>query len=104
MQETIVSGLISEAASGILATAFNLQLEHELQRNVLLKATAGYINQDFESTTRTDNMFNASFGMRYLLNRTWSLNADYLFSYRDTNALRQDFKRHSLMLGLSASW
>lgn len=106
--ETIVTGLdsagLTTPASGILGTLFDLQLEHELQRNVLLKGTATYIRQDFKNTVREDDLFNASVGAEYLLNRNLSVNLDYKFNYRDTNARGQDFKRHIFMVGLTTKW
>ncbi|WP_262693202.1 outer membrane beta-barrel protein [Kordiimonas aquimaris] len=106
--ETIVADLdptgAPAQASGILGTVFDLQLEHELQRNVLLKGTATYIKQDFQNTVRDDDLFNASLGASYLINRNFSFDATYTFNYRDTTTLRQDFKRHIFMLGLKAKW
>lgn len=106
--ETIVSGVDRNGdaapAAGILGTLFDLQLEHELQRNILLKGTATYIKQNFENTVRDDDLFNATLGASYLLNRNFSLNANYTFNYRDTTAQGQDFKRHIFMVGLTAKW
>lgn len=106
--ETIVADVDSTGAlaqaSGILGTVFDLQLEHELQRNVLLKGTATYIKQNFENTVRDDDLFNASLGASYLINRNFSFDATYTFNYRDTTAQGQDFKRHIFMLGVTAKW
>lgn len=93
-----------DQASGILGTSFDLQLEHELQRNVLLKATATYIKQDFQNTLRDDDLFNASLAASYLINRNLSFDASYKFNYRDTTAQGQDFKRHIFMVGIKAQW
>lgn len=91
-------------ASGILATAYRFDIEHELQRNVLLKAGVGFTQQEFENTVREDDNYAASFGATYLLNRNFSLNADYSWEYRNTNTQGQDFKRHIFMVGLKAQW
>lgn len=108
VNETIVidqdaSGGLAFAA-GILATAYRLDFEHELQRNVLLKAGAGYTKNSYENVVREDEDYAASFGATYLLNRNFSLNADYSWQYRDTTAQGQDFKRHIFMVGLKAQW
>lgn len=106
--ETIVQSVNAAgtpvAASGVLGTLFDLQLEHELQRNVLLKGTATYIKQNFENTVRDDDLFNASLGARYLINRNLSLDATYTFNYRDTTDQGQDFKRHIFSVGIRAKW
>lgn len=106
--ETIVDDVdtagLPAASSSILGTVFDVQLEHELQRNVLIKGTASYINQEFTNTVREDDLFNASLGASYLLNRNWSVDTTYEFRFRDTTASGQDFKRHIFMVGLTAKW
>lgn len=98
-----VNGVIEPAAS-ILGSLFDLQIEHELQRNVLLKGSATYTLQEFQGTAREDDLINASLGARYLFNRNLSLDASYQFSYRDTSERGLDFKRHIFMVGLVATW
>jgi hypothetical protein len=107
VQETIVAQVVNGTltpAAGILGTSFNLQVEHELQRNVLLKGTATYAKSDFVNVTRDDDTFNASLGTSYLLNRNFTLDATYSFSARNTTEAGQDFKRHIFLVGLKAKW
>ena len=106
--ETVVADVDSAGglafASGILATSFRLEMEHELQRNFLVKAAAGYSKYDYENTVREDDNYDATFGAKYLLNRNFSLNADYTWDYRSATTQGQDFKRHVFMVGLTAQW
>lgn len=107
VQETIVAEVVNgfvTPSAAILTTAFNLDLEHELKRNVLLKATAGYNRGSFVNTSRDDDNFNASLGTSYLLNRNLSVDATYSFAARNTTQAGQDFKRHMFMVGLKAQW
>lgn len=108
IQETIVSDTgpdgVVDFASGILATTYNVGIEHELQRNFLLKAGASYATNSFENTSRDDDIYMANIGAKYLINRNLSLNADYNWDYRNTTAQGQDFKRHVFMVGLTAQW
>lgn len=91
-------------AAGILGTLFDLQVEHELQRNLLLKGAATYIKQNFENTVRDDDLIETQLSARYLMNRNFSLDASYQFKYRDTTAQGQDYKRHIFMVSLTAQW
>ncbi|MBO6504244.1 MAG: outer membrane beta-barrel protein [Kordiimonadaceae bacterium] len=91
-------------ASGVLATTYSLGIEHELQRNFLVKAGLSYGTQDFNNTIRSDDNYTANLGAKYFINRNFALNADYNWDYRNTNAAGQDFKRHVFMVGLTANW
>jgi len=92
------------SASGILSTLYSLDLQHELQRNLLLNAKGSYTKMDFTNTLRTDDLINVGLGVKYLMNRNFSVNATYTFDKRDTTDANQDYNRHSFILGLSAGW
>lgn len=105
--ETIVSETVAGNnvfAAGILGTVFDLQMEHELQRNVLLKGTATYTRQSYENIGRSDDLYAASLGLRYLLNRNFAVDASYNFDSMDTTETGQDFKRHNFMVSLRSQW
>jgi len=105
--ETIVSERVAGNnvfAAGILGTRFSLEMEHELQRNVLLKGTASYTRQNYENISRSDDMYAASLGLRYLLNRNFAVDASYNFDSMDTTETGQDFKRHNFMVSLRSQW
>lgn len=108
VQETVVADQDANGglafASGILGTAYRVDLEHELQRNVLVTAGAGYTKNSYANVVREDEDYAATLGAKYLLNRNLSLNADYSWQYRDTTAQGQDFKRHIFMVALKAQW
>lgn len=91
-------------ASGVLDTLFSLQIEHELQRNVLLRGSASYTRSDYQNVVREDDIFNATLAATYLLNRNYRLEASYDFNFRDTTTQGFDFKRHIFMVGLKAAW
>jgi len=75
---------------------------HELRRNVLLNANAGYVRDDFQGVTRTDNIFNAGLGASYLINRNFSLNATYEFTTRNSDADGDEFTRNIVLVGITA--
>ncbi|MCJ9429953.1 outer membrane beta-barrel protein [Kordiimonas marina] len=108
INETTVGGLdangVPTYASGIKSTLVSLRIEHELQRNLLLSAEGSYTRQDFARTVRSDDLFNAKFGLRYLVNRNLRINAGYNYDYRNTTTKNQDYQRHSIMVGITGQW
>ena len=88
--------------AAILQNSVGVDVTHELRRNVLLNANAGYIRDDFEGVSRTDNIFNAGVGASYLINRNFSLNATYEFTTRNSDADGDEFTRNIVLLGITA--
>ncbi|WP_417466069.1 outer membrane beta-barrel protein [Kordiimonas sp.] len=108
IEETTVGGNNSNGvfvnSSGIVATLFSGRVEHELRRNVLLNADVSYTRQNFELTTREDELWGAKLGLKYLLNPNFDINAGYSYDYRDTTTQGQDYQRHSFRVGIKGQW
>ena len=64
--------------AGYLASSVAAGVDHELLRNLLLNANAGYENDFFQGVSRTDAVFSAGAGIRYLLNRNLYLGSGAL--------------------------
>ena len=64
METTVI--FEGEHRRGDLQNQVGLDVTHELLRNVLLNANARYTRDDFEGTSRTDNIFDAGAGVSYL--------------------------------------
>lgn len=92
------------SAAGLLTTRFGARVEHELQRNLLLSADASFTKMDFVNTFRKDDVIDAGVGFKYLVNRTFSLNADYKYGERASDQPFSDYDRHSFMVSLTAQW
>jgi hypothetical protein len=101
VQETTVSRNDQEA-SGDLQYVAGVEATHELLRNVLLSANASYIRDDFEGADRTDNTYVLGAGVRYLINRNFSLTADYTFSDRSSDESGADYTRNVFRIGVTA--
>jgi len=95
-------------AAGILNTSYALDIEHELRRNLLLKAGVSYSDMEFLNASivppRNDDVTKLTLGGKYLLNRNFSLGADYVYDQRSTTAVDQDYNRHAFMVRLGAQW
>ena len=71
-------------------------------RNVLLNASLGYENDDFNGIGRTDNYYLAGFGAKYLINHNFWVSAGYNFAHRDSNAAGTNFDDHIISTRISA--
>jgi uncharacterized protein (PEP-CTERM system associated) len=81
-------------------SSLGLELQHELQQNLLLGGQLRYINDDFRDVDRTDDRLVAGVGVEYLLNRNFSLTADYQYQQRWSDRDGEDFSRNLVMVGL----
>lgn len=90
-----------DTAEGNLQNQVGIEVQHELLRNVLLNGTLGYTRDDFQGTSRNDNIYAAGFGASYLLNRNLSLNANYTFTKRDSDDDTAEFDRNIVLVGFT---
>jgi len=89
-------------SSGYNSTAVDLGVDHELLRNLILSAGAGFRYDDFEGISRTDKYFQGRVGADYLLNRYLSLGARYRYLKRESDISGDDFDSNILSLLLTA--
>lgn len=101
IQETTVAAG-GDTAAGNFQTSLGVDVTHELLRNVLLNANAGYIRDDFEGIDRTDDSVLVGGGVSYLLNRNLSLDATYSFRNRFSDDSDEEYTRNIILLGLTA--
>lgn len=87
---------------GYFQTRSELRVDHELLRNLILTASAGYQNDDFERIRREDDYFLAGVGAKYLINRNFSLSGGYSYRTRESNIANSDFDENVVMLRLSS--
>jgi len=84
------------------STRVGVAVEHELLRNVELRGSANYENEDFEDINRTDEYYSLEFGANYLLNRNFRIGADYFFRQREAEEANEDYIQNRFMLTLRA--
>jgi hypothetical protein len=92
----------NEDASSNFQTSVGLRVDHELLRNVLIGAEGGYVRDDFENTSQTDNRFDAGADITYLINRHFSVGAAYEFTSRNSDDEESEFDRNLFTLRLRA--
>ena len=92
----------NEVASSDFQKQVNLSWTHELLRNVLFNVNGGYIRDDFEGTSRSDNTYQVGGGVTYLINRNFSANATYGFTKRTSDDNNQEYTGNVVLIGLTA--
>ena len=81
----------NQGASTNLQHTVGLQVNHELFRQVLIGASAGYQRDDFKDANRTDNRMDLGADVQYLINRHFSVGAGYNFSKRWSDDSNREF-------------
>lgn len=89
-------------SSAYFATRADMRIDHELMRDVLLDAHAGYERDVFEGIDRRDSYYLAGFGAKLLLNRNFSLTGGYQFRHRNSDIPNSDFDENVIFLRLSS--
>lgn len=97
---------VGSTGTGYLASTVTANLDHELLRNLLLKANASYENDAFSGVSRTDNVFSAGAGVKYLLSRNLYLGGSFSYQQRTSSgtAAGAPYAQNILMLRLSTQF
>lgn len=96
-------------ASGYMSSIYALEVQHELRRHLLLRASVGLRNNDFGGIVgatvadREDDIFGFEIGARYYFNEHFSLDVEYLFEDRSSNRNSQDYTRNIFMLRVNSA-
>lgn len=105
IEETVFTGY-----SGYLNTGVNIQVEHELTRQLALSGGVRYAKNKYERTvgstaaSRDDDITGASVGLRYTLNRLLYVSAGYEYQNRDSTLPATDYKRNKFLVTLGAQF
>lgn len=96
----------STTAAGKLVRGGQVTVDHELLRNLVLDASLGYANTEYEggSSNRTDNDFRGSLGATYFMNRNFYAGAEYNHTTRDSSASGQDYSQNVFMIRVGAQF
>jgi hypothetical protein len=96
IQDSAQDGTVAYTASRL-----RLELDHELFRNVLLTANIGYQLSENSQGGGNTSLFRAGTGVVWRLNRSLRLEADYMFSSRQTaEQFSQSYADDIFRLGL----
>jgi hypothetical protein len=60
-----------------ISTRYGVRVDHELLRNLIVGAGAGFGTRDYDGTTLTDDVTHFDVGADYLVSRRWAIRARY---------------------------
>jgi hypothetical protein len=83
-------------------TTFQVGVDHELLRNVVLSALAEYQMDDYQNTDREEDYYVLQAGATYNINRNLYLRGTYSYSTRDSNIAGSDYDRNLFLLRVGA--
>jgi hypothetical protein len=81
----IIEETTQNSASGRYVTTGTVGVDHELLRNLIVGASGGIENDDYEGISREDWIYTAGASVDYFLNRYVFMGADYSFRHRDSD-------------------
>ncbi|MBV8420442.1 MAG: outer membrane beta-barrel protein, partial [Hyphomicrobiales bacterium] len=95
---------INNTGTSYLATTAAANVDHELLRNLLLNASAGYEIDNYLGISRTDNILSVGADLKYLLNRNLFLGGSYAYQKRNSTAAGGSYTQNILMVRLGAQF
>lgn len=93
-----ISETTQSSTSGTFDTDFDIAVDHELLRHLILSARAGFGYQDFEGISREDKYLRFGAGAKYFVNRNLDIRLDYDFDRRNSDAAGSDYTENVFML------
>jgi hypothetical protein len=95
---------VGSLGASYLATTATGRIDHELLRNLLLNANAGYETDKYLGISRTDDVFSVGTGFKYLLNRNLYLGGSYAYQQRSSTAAGGSYAQSIVMVRLSTQF
>lgn len=96
--ETTFSPTPGVGASSYLATVGSLDVDHELLRNLIIRAGVSYTNNDYQGISREDDLYTARLSADYFINRYLFVGASYGFKRRDAGIADTDYEQNRFMI------
>jgi opacity protein-like surface antigen len=107
---TAVSGFVDrvvgettlDGASSYLYTSAGGRVSHAVRPDLLANAGITFGEYDYQGIDRTDDVINASASLRYLLSRSFFLEAEYRLRHLDSTIVTEDYDRNQVFLRVGA--
>lgn len=90
----------NEINEGVVETDFSLTLDHELRQDLFLRSDLRYERDEFEASTRTDDVYGGGVGLYYVLNPKLQLETRLGHAQRSSNQAGADYDQTTLMFRL----
>jgi hypothetical protein len=96
-------GTTVQGSSGIESNEFDIGVDHELLRNLILSVAYQYNSEDFLNIDRTDDFKRLIFSGEYFLSRRWVIDGGYIYQDRSSDDPDADeFSVSQVYLGFKA--
>ncbi len=99
VQETILPG-----SSGFWDTEINVTAEHELLRNIVLTAQAGYSINHYQGISRDDTTVSGALGARWKFTQVYSVGVSGEIQHRSSNLNVNSFTRALIAVDVRAAF
>jgi hypothetical protein len=86
-------------SSATVSTGGELKAKYEIYHNLALTGSAGFHEEDYKGTDRTDYVYSARTGLEYLLSNNLLFTFGYEHQVRDSSDDSNDMHRNRFMLG-----
>jgi len=86
--------------SGILYRDVGLEVQHAFRRWLIGFAKAGYGNDDYVGSERTDNRYYLGAGITYKIDRNWQLKGEYRHEWLDSTSAGNNYSADIFLAGL----
>lgn len=100
--DRIVGETTLDQASSYLYTAAGGRVTHAVRPDLVASTGITYGEYDYQGIDRTDDVLNASAELRYLITRTFFLEAEYRFRHLDSTIVTEDYDRNQVFLRVGA--
>ena len=92
--ERILAESSLTTSSSRLDSVFELSVDYEVLRNLIVSPGLSYRFQDFQNSNREDHILEAFLKADYLINRYLHIGLEYVFADRNSNVSAADFTKH----------
>ena len=86
--------------SGILYRDVGIEVQHAFRRWLVGFAKAGYGNDDYVGSERTDNRYYLGAGVTYKIDRNWQLKGEYRHEWLDSTSSGNNYSADIFIAGL----
>jgi hypothetical protein len=91
---------IQAGGTSIVSQSVGLGLTQYFLRNLRLNASVQYMSNEFQNSIRSDNVWDASLRLDYLINRNFTLGLGYQFRTQSSTELFSNFDRNIVFASL----
>jgi hypothetical protein len=102
--EQIVTETSDTSSTGVLANAFQVGLDYELRRNIILSLAGGYESDQFVGQQRKDKVITADSRIKYLINRYGAISLFHRYTERDSDIPAFSFDKHQVGINVTAQF